>query len=138
MKARKRFKDGRRYEFVTLALPRAGYQMPKGWGLTVRHCPAGSKETGATWQDRRHRLNKEAKRLIRWKNRLITLGVASSSYVNIGGQKMPLGRAEMYMSDWLKMAATGKPKRRKVSDRAHWLAISHPRDGRPGHRSEAA
>jgi len=81
---------------------------------------------------------REAGRLIRWKNRLLAMGFDPYSAVQIGATKLGLGCVGTYMGDWLKMVATGKPKRRKASDRERWLAIGHPRDGKPGHRSEAA
>lgn len=136
----RRFKDGRIYRFADVVLPRRGYFHPLHHTLTIRYCPGGNKGTGATWLERRRKLAREADRITREANRVIARTEEPWGLrFAIAGSVVTVGRVGLFMSDWKKMAMTGRLNRRgrrQAAMKRHWLTQPHRSKTGPGGRED--
>lgn len=137
---KRRFKDGRIYEFVNLRFPRRGFFHPPNHLLTVRYCPAGSKSTGSTWRERRAKLQQEAWRITRNANRLMaqTRFDVGAIVFEIAGTSVRLRNVGLFMGDWAKLSRTGVPEKLMSQSvmRRHWLSQPHRSNDGPGARGD--
>lgn len=122
----RRFRDGRFYHIGIIYPP--GQQSS---GLTIRWCPSGSKETGSSWRERRHKLRLDANKIMLRYRRLLQW----DPHTPIKWDKVTtVGEMWRVHAKWIKLSRRGTLRR--VGTLQWWNTVAHPRQGRPGHRSE--